>query len=469
MRRKIESCHEKASFLSIRPGIAQNIGQICNRIAFFTFFHVPIVKNKVKNKGQTIPSSNSYHSGNEETKGGIIVKHSFLNCEARLNGLAVAGLMLAAMACTAPAAEQPANLCRLILSESVPAVVGHEISIYFDNVVLLPDSRQVFFDVTCAKGMQQEERWTLIPKEADVGDVALTLDVLDAESRIIASAKTIIRVAPADVGKGKEVRFLVVGDSLTEHSVYPEHILTLCKAPGNPSLTLLGTNHIAGFSPENRHEGYGGWTFKRFATFYSEERDPARYRSMCSPFVFMEEGKPTLDFNRYIEEKCGGKAPDFVSVELGCNDIYGANEAGQQSAIDEALANADKLVAAILSAGPDIRLGLMMLTPPAASQDAFGNNGRCGQTRWQYRRNQHRFVEQLKQKYAGREKERIYLIPTYLSLDTRHGFPTDTMLANAHATETITRQSNAVHPSAVGYKQMGDSLYAWLKVMLANL
>ena len=32
------------------------------------------------------------------------------------------------------------------------------------------------------------------------------------------------------MGKGKEVRFLIVGDSLTDHSVYPEHILTLYKA-----------------------------------------------------------------------------------------------------------------------------------------------------------------------------------------------------------------------------------------------
>ncbi len=392
------------------------------------------------------------------------MRHIMIGNVLLLGSLALAGLALVAGSVPISAQETPKNMCRLILPAVVPAVVGQEVNIYFDNTVLVPDSRQLIFDVNCAKGMQQVERWTYVPQAADVGDMPLSIDVRNGDNDIIASAKTIVRVAPADSGAGKEARFLIVGDSLTHHSVYPEQMLTLCKAPGNPKLTLLGGHHEPGFSPENVHEGWGGWTFEKFVTFYTDRKEPGN----SSPFTFMVNGKVTLDFKRWIKDKAEGKAPDFVTIELGCNDIFGSNEENQQATIDHALGFADILVANILSADPNIKLGLVMLTPPAGTQDAFGNNYGCGQTRWQYLRNQHRFLEVMQQKYADREKERIYLIPTYLAVDPIHGYPTDITPVNARTTETITRLANGVHPSTVGYNQMGDSVYAWTKVMMAK-
>jgi len=365
-------------------------------------------------------------------------------------------------------AEDVANPCRLVLPSVLPAVVGHEVNIYFDNVVLVPDRRQLIFDVECARGMQQDERWTYIPKASEIGDIGLTIDIRDASNKVIASGKTIIRIVAADAGTGKEISCLIIGDSLTNASIYPEEILNLCKSSGNPILKLYGTHHVEGTSPENRHEGYGGWTFERFVTFYSENRTSDDIGTRCSPFVYMEDGKATLDFKRYVREQCGGKSPDFVTIELGCNDIFGSNEADQQSTIDRTLGFADKLLKAILDAGANTKIGLVMLPPPAASQDAFGNNYGCGQTRWQYRRNQHRFTEQMISKYGGRENERIYLIPDYVNVDTEHGFPTEVVPANSRTAEKITRLANAVHPSESGYKQMADSIYAWVKEILAK-
>lgn len=378
------------------------------------------------------------------------------------------GMALLVVSNPVTAAEDASNPCRLVLPSVIPVVVGQEVNIYFDNTVLVPDRRQLLFDVVCDKGMQQDERWTFVPKVSDIGDIPLTLDVCDFSNKLIASAKTTIRIVPADSGAGKDISFLIIGDSLTHASVYPEEILNLCKPSGNPSLKLYGTHHVGGTSPENRHEGYGGWTFERFVTFYSENRSSADLGTRSSPFVYLIDGKPTLDFKRYVQEQCGGKSPEFVSVELGCNDIFGSNEADQQSVIDRTLGFADKLVNAILDAGANTKVGMVMLPPPAASQDAFGNNYGCGQTRWQYRRNQHRFTEQMKTKYGGRENERIYLIPDYVNVDTEHGFPTETVTANSRTAEKITRLANAVHPSEAGYKQMADSIYAWMKDMLSR-
>jgi lysophospholipase L1-like esterase len=369
-----------------------------------------------------------------------------------------------------PAAVQPPdsadNSCRLILPESMTAVVGHEISIYCDNVTLVVNPRNFVFEVKCAKGINQNERWKFVPKPEDVGDLDLTLNVYDADNRRIATGSTKIRVVPAEAGAGRQATMLIIGDSLTQFAVFPQEILNLCKTPGNPRLELLGTNHISGTSRENRHEGYGGWTFEHFVTFYSEEHDPVNYKTMCSPFVFMEDGNATLDFSRYVAEKCGGKAPDFVCIELGVNDIYRATDSDIEPTLDRIFGFADQLVASIRKAGPNTRIGVGMIPPPAANQDAFGNNDGCSQTRWNYKRCQHRFLERAKQIYGGREASGIYLIPLYINIDTEHNYIIEKVPANSRSSTEIVRQANAVHPADSGYGQMADTIYYWMKGLL---
>ena len=361
------------------------------------------------------------------------------------------------------ASAQPASPLRLILPAEIQAVVGHEANLYFDNVVLALNSAACAFDVTCAKGTQQQERWTFVPQPGDVGTYDLKLDVRDAANKIVASATTKMRVIAAAAGADRAITALIVGDSLTHASVYPEELLTLCKAPGNPRLTLIGTHHLDGYSPENKHEGYGGWTAERFATFFNPN---AKAPGESSPFLFNVDGKPKLDFKRYLQATNNGLAPDFITILLGCNDTFRESDDTIEAAIDTMFANLDRLLQAFHSVRADTKIGLLLLPPPAASQDAFGANYGCGQTRWQYRRNQHRVVERMVATYGGHEKESIYLVPDYVNLDTVHNYPLATGPVNSRNPEKLTRQANGCHPSAEGYAQIADSIYCWLKGML---
>ncbi|MDH7571854.1 MAG: hypothetical protein QHJ73_19915, partial [Armatimonadota bacterium] len=113
-------------------------------------------------------------------------------------GLACLAFVQAVGSSGKPGEETPrTNLCRLVLPERIPAVVGHEVNIYFDNVVLALPGRVYLFDVTCPKGRQQEERWTFTPQAGDVGEHPLRLAVRDPEYRLLAQAETVIRVVPA--------------------------------------------------------------------------------------------------------------------------------------------------------------------------------------------------------------------------------------------------------------------------------
>jgi len=281
----------------------------------------------------------------------------------------------------------------------------------------------------------------------------------------MASASTKLRIIPAEAGAGKAITALIIGDSLTHASVYPEELLTLCKAPGNPQLTLIGTHHLEGTSPENRHEGYGGWTAARFATFFDPK---ATAPGQSSPFIYAEGGQPKLDFQRYVNENAGGKAPDIITIMLGCNDNFGATDETIEKSIDSFVANLDVLLNEFRAVGPQTKIGIVLLPPPAASQDAFGaaGNYNCGQTRWQYRRNEQRVVERTIATYGGREAEGIYLIPDHVNVDAVHCYPTTTGPANSRTAEKVSRQANGVHPSAEGYRQVADSIYYWMKGVL---
>lgn len=356
-----------------------------------------------------------------------------------------------------------ANPLRLTLPPVVHAAPGREINIYFDNILLAPNLADYLFDVECGKGRQQSERWTFTPATNDVGDHDLRIAVLNAANAEIAAATTCVRVAAADAGAGRPLTCLIIGDSLTANSAYPAEFYELCRAPGNPALTLIG-NHTNAALPDIRHEGYGGWTAARFATFYSEDDTLPSGRRGRSPFMFAgPAGAPVFDFNRYVRA-CGlERGPDVITICLGINDNFRATDETIDASIDGMMLYLNQMIAAFHAARSDTVIGLFLIPPPAATQDAFGSGYKCTQTRWQYRRNQHRVVERMLAEYAGREQEGIELIPAYVNLDTVNNYPKITAPANARTAVEVTRLSNGVHPSREGYHQMADSLYCWLK------
>jgi len=391
--------------------------------------------------------------------------------------LALSTLMLfcwqAAMAAepTQPEAEVLENLpgpIRLVLPPDLYAVPGIETNVYFDNVMLAVNPANYTFDVICPRGRQQCRRWTYTPAVEDVGSCEFRLEVRDQLNALVASARSTLSVVPPDTGVGRAVSMLLVGDSLTHASVYSQHLLDLCAAPGNPKLTLIGSHNPEAQPEENRHEGYGGWTAKRFATHYTETARQGDYAKRGSPFIYLQaDGSKKLDFARYCKDLNQGQVPDFVTIFLGPNDIFRATEETIEAEIDVMLEHYDMLIRMVHSTHKQTRVGVMLPAPPAGTQDAFGANYRCGQTRWQYKRNQHRLVERMLKRYGQREKDGIHLVPVHVNLDCLHNYPAQDVQWNAHTEATGRRLSNGVHPAPAGYQQIGDSLYAWLKAELS--
>ena len=362
--------------------------------------------------------------------------------------------------------EKDGKTLQLVLPEIIYAVPGIEMNVYFDNVFLMVNPANYIFEVNCSKGMQQNERWTFTPKNTDVGDHAFKLKVRDSSNKVIATSESILRVSKPDAGTGKELSVLLIGDSLTHDSTYSQHLLDLCKDGENPKIKLIGSHHPKenAKTPENVHEGYGGWTAKMFLEHYTGVYD-GYYKQRGSPFVFKnpKDGKLQLDFQRYCDQYNDGKPPDLVTIFLGWNNITNENDDTINRALKKMFDNYDKLIEIIRKVGPNTKIGLMVLTPPASTQDASGNNYGCKYPMWSCKKNQYRLAEVMLQRFKNREKEGIYLIPTHINIDSLNNFSSESVAVNARNPKKIMRQNNSCHPASSGYKQIGDSLYCWLK------
>ncbi len=358
-----------------------------------------------------------------------------------------------------------------ILPADVYAVPGVEMNVYFDSVVLHPHSELLLWDVDCNMGMQQNDRWTCMPTDAEVGDHPLTIKVVSPEMEVLHEMQAMVHVIDPTAGADRPLTMLCVGDSLTASSGCTRRLVELFAADEGLDVTLIGESGPGGDSG-NLHEGYGGWSCSRFTTAWDPEVEwkeiDGRMRRVRSPFLFEVGGEPQLDFQRYLDKNNDGNPPDFITILEGCNDVFSSTEETIEERIDAMFENLDLLLTAFREAAPDAEIGVLYLVSPARHQDAFGQNYNCGQTRWQYRRNVHRVVEREMETYLGREDEGIFMVPAFVSMDSIWGFSGAMTPANAHASDKIRRMMNGVHPAKAGYYQLGDAIYSWIKSRLAE-
>ncbi|WP_447779367.1 hypothetical protein [Variovorax boronicumulans] len=154
-----------------------------------------------------------------------------------------------------------------------------------------------------------------------------------------------------------------------------------------------------------------------------------------------------------------------IGMSIGTNDGFASTTDAQAIAVaDAAFTNLDIIIASALASDPGTAFDIIMPPPPARYQDAFGVSYGVGQPRWRFKRNITLWNKRLIEKYAGKEANRIFIVPGGPSIDTVNNVPYGDLLpANSRSPISIKRQGNGVHQATGGYQQDGDAYFAFLK------
>jgi lysophospholipase L1-like esterase len=312
-------------------------------------------------------------------------------------------------------------------------VVGHEMNIYYDNIV--DDITKYNIDISCAVGTRYADRWTYTPVSA--GTTAMTIS-LYIGNVLVNSVVTSIVVKAATVGDTLNRKCLFIGDSTTVGLFNTDELSTLFTADAAMDITFLGTQ---GSAPDI-HEGYSGWSMNEFIN------------SVSSPFKIAG----VLNFSGYMSAH-GYSGVDRVIINLGINDIAQyVSDAALIAAIPAILANYNTLIANIKVFDATVKIGIAVTIPPSYSQDAFPSS-----SRWRYKRTLAMWNLALLSAFDNRESENLYIVPIHTALDTKNNMSTTTMAVNSRSATTVTVQNNAYHPATDGYEQIADAFYFWIK------
>ncbi|MEZ6087138.1 MAG: SGNH/GDSL hydrolase family protein [Pirellulaceae bacterium] len=346
--------------------------------------------------------------------------------------------------------QQEHSALQLTLPPRIEAIIDVPMRVYFDNIVLTEIPHAYRFEISCPVGVQDDRCWTLSAEKKDVGQHPLEVKVFDSSDSLVASGSSVLRVCDdRAIASAEPMKLLIIGDSLTHASAYPNEIARLLTRSGCPDWRMLGTHRPTSAAEGVCHEGYGGWTWQRFVSHYEPKPD-VKQRKHSSPFVYLDQNaKPTLNLPKYFDEACDAERPNYVVIMLGINDCFGANpdEASAIDArIDSMFEHADRLLAAIREAAPKATIGVCLTTPPNNRQEAFSANYGDRYSRWGWKRIQHRLVQRQIEHIEAKSDPQIEIIPTELNLDPTNGYP----------------DNNAVHPNTAGYQQIGATIFTWL-------
>lgn len=199
-----------------------------------------------------------------------------------MNTIPRLSLVLAACStiATASGQDQPASVeaaddaslpppVEVSLPDTVYAVVGDTLQLFYRGMVKAFDPYAYNLFVTCAKGRAYQRYFEYTPTADDVGEVPWTLEVKDAQNRVLGKQTCTLVTKPAACSPATPLSVLCVGDSLTMHGFWcKEANRRLTGTGGLPSgLGLTNITFVGRLKEGNvGWEGTGGWSWKDYAT-----------------------------------------------------------------------------------------------------------------------------------------------------------------------------------------------------------
>lgn len=225
-------------------------------------------------------------------------------------------------------------------------------------------------------------------------------------------------------------KILKIGDSLTDPYV------SIRRVRFNFDTDVYNAEFIGTQDPApNSNEGYGGKTYNW------------HYSNVNSPFVF----NGVFDFPQYLS--ANGlllENEDWIIFQLGTNDIGLTGDC--ESKYIESKIGLDAMIANIHSYNQNIRIAISTVHNTATEDSAWINNYGNANGNEYFHNCAVSWNDWLISDYVD-GLNNIWILPIHYALDSSSDYPVD---VNGD-------QSNAVHPTNIGYDKIGDYITAFLK------
>ena len=377
-----------------------------------------------------------------------------------------------------------------ILPKIIYAAPGIESNIYFSNVFTSVAPHNFAYVVKCPQGRQENKRWCWTPNVKDAGKVIpMTLEAYD-DNGLAASASCRIQVAAPVQNPDRKFTLALLAASSANNG-YPQHILDVMKQHGFKNYTPVGS-HCGFGAPlapgKAAHDGYGGWGWDSFLhqwsyseAEYNNIQDQAEREQMKSfgittrpgiqyrlrsPLLNRKGGKVYRDVPGWFKKINAGNPPDFIVIDLGANNVFLCTESNLKETLqNKVLPAMTELVNEIRKAAPLTVIGITTRNL-GCSQDGFGANYGCKQSRYQWLRNIRAYNQLVLDFIAHRQDPDIIEVPLYQNIDSENSYPIKNVPCHARTARKVLRQSNALHSTRSGGMQFGDAIYCWLRVQM---
>ena len=339
---------------------------------------------------------------------------------------------------------------KIVLPDEFYAVVGHELSIYNENVILCDDINKYDIDWYSNQNFynQYKECFRITPTKGKEGDYSVRLSIKDKCTRAILAEKTMtMHIVSEKYYTNKKVLF--IGDSRTSAGYYPYEIQNVLSNGGITSLgTETTTPWIGNVQKPINHEGRGAWSAKDYVATTSKN-------GYTNPFINPSTSK--FDFSYYMKQQ-GYASVDVVFLNLGTNGMDSKNlDTSIQANIDAM----DEMITSIRKYNSNIPIIVELVTPPA-TQDGWTYANHGGSV-WEMMFNIFRNNEMVIEHYTNKN---VYLAPTIFNLDRNNDYGSKTMPLSSRNSKEVERQTNNLHPNDIGYYKMADVFWAILNAVM---
>lgn len=372
------------------------------------------------------------------------------------------------------------------LPEDLYAAPGLECNVYYGEVFFSVTPWNYAIQAQAPQGQSQIERWTFTPTEDDAGkSFPLVLNAW-TDNGLAAAATATVHVAAAPKKRDTKLTLALFSDSLT-NCRWQDRLYEVMQERGFSGYTPVGARQSE--NPKVMYDGYGGYSFDTFLTRYcfaedevnnlQDEAEREQIRALGqpkkivyekqrellrSPLVRLENGQKVVDVDAWKKKVNGGEDPDVVLILLGCNGCFSLQ--GEEPELRAQIAakvmpEAQRFLDILRKACPTSRY-FFMNELNGSSQDGFAANYGSGYNKVQFTKILLALDKELQAFIDRQHDPNVGFVPFAHGIDPETSFFKKTFPVNAHSKVLKTRDVNAVHCDAVGGRQLGDTVAAWL-------